>query len=1666
MVLRPYSRIKGYNLRTSAVTDNKTVFKAQADIIFDSESGHIAIVAIIDKISQIKKADPVLHKKGWRFLEAVLEIGSKFNIEELKTKEEEVQKNKLKIGENKKKEKAWREEQSGWINNVTKQIKRDAKKHRYKYRYAIPALLAFLCRHYPKEAKPFYEKVLSPLGISYQEYDRSDEINNPLSFQAEIETCEDSIVSAYAFTPPPQDLSSGNKPVSAACETDGTSAQFVTNNNCTVYIVNKKIKKWKKAFATEECQKTSSGDNDKEQGHSSATPRADILRRRQAELGKDKEKWLDPLHPVAIPLVGRAEEIRRLDGFIADGDLFKVWGIKGRSGAGKTRLTVHWMLNSPWLKGWELWRAGAQEHSPDFWQKWQPSCPTLIIIDYMFGFNEAVGVIIKKYACSDYKGPKLRLLVIDHLFSGDLLPLRHLADDDRWLEGQEKNDTSIGGYFFGSQPLDLNRTSDQDYIIHNIIRNLAGDRVPPERIAQAESLLGGSTVSRLTALRVFIDNMTKEDKEQAYKTIKTVLSDGPEDISCESLEPEEWERRLHVLYGENEHPFDAFLEDIRKKSPESGGLSRNHPLREYDAYEGKLRNAWHPLYAALVGHALANVPPGSDFPAFGTTRRDLIATYLRDSERMPWKPGENNVVNRLACYYIAAATAKRGLPYALLGSCAGENNALSEKDYISIRKICRHIVSSDDERDLHPLEPDILGETLVLLVLKLLDGMPENYGQQFRSMLTAGDEETQIRGAIEFVGFSERLARNLANDGRYAADTVGLWDVFLRFLQPGHFPERSTMRWAVSVACIAVAETMKERGFDNDFHMLMKRVEDKALARERRSELIYTSVSFVLKYREYLCRYGDAKKMQALPGYVQDILEEFGNRADNDLYPTILLMACDIGCPHVAMQLVPLYAPPFLNPARSVFRLCKEKLFGGSVHKTRDKNLEAALPGGETALILASRCGYTDLAQKLIAGGADVNRGDLIGSTAMIYASAMGHEETVRLLIANDAKIGKINRFRKTALMAAAFSGHESIVRLLLSFKNAKVGAVDYEGRTALIMTACNGHVEAGRLLIKAGEDVDHPDSDGMTALFYACQNGRKDFVRLLIDSDARLDQSDRYGMTALMHACFDNHTDIARMLLGRAKTMIDSTEGDGCTALIIAAEYGHPEMTQLLLDSGARIDQADKDDRTALMWSCRGGYTKVAQVIINKDKSALHATDKQKGTALIAAVEGRYADTVQFLLENGAGINDSDIHGNTSLIWACINGDEATVRVFIEKGADINLGNSEDMTPLIMAAYFSCEPVTHLLLDNKADVNKDDIHERTALHMAAYNGNAAIVRLLLDHDANIDAEDRLGDTALMLACQQNHEHVVRILLENKAKIDAKDMKGRTALMFAVSKGYITIVRLLLDDQAIVDAEDNYYATALMLACLNDEAEIAALLIEREANVNKPNHGGQTPLMAACIKGNYKIADLLIRSGAKINFISGDGNTALMLAIRSNQNPEALETLWIGLSVEKRNQTASEHEAIIRLLLEKEADVNQVDEEGRRTALIFACAENQENVVSMLIERKADIHHKDIMGWTPLMVACSLGKENIVAMLIKDRKNINEINNEGLTALMIAVNEGHKNVVRMLIQSGADIHIKCPAGYTARRIALKTGDIEILKIFLQAVIVVPAKREE
>jgi ankyrin repeat protein len=379
----------------------------------------------------------------------------------------------------------------------------------------------------------------------------------------------------------------------------------------------------------------------------------------------------------------------------------------------------------------------------------------------------------------------------------------------------------------------------------------------------------------------------------------------------------------------------------------------------------------------------------------------------------------------------------------------------------------------------------------------------------------------------------------------------------------------------------------------------------------------------------------------------------------------------------------------------------------------------------------------------------------------------------------------------------------------------------------------------------------------------------------------------------------------------------------------------------------------------------------------------------------------------VKRLLGEGADPNAVNRFGVTPLHEAATVGNAALLEALLEAGGDANAAFGEGETVLMTAARAGDAASVKTLLAHggKPDAT-ESWHGQTALMWAAIENHADVVQLLIDAGAEVDrasakhdwvkisysegnvpkTRDLGGLTALQFAAREGSLEAVEKLLAAGADANAAEpMYQLTPLQLAILNGHYTLAKRLIergvgvDDGSLYLAVDTrnlgFYAqrpnppekdgdvtsldvvNALLARGADPDLPYTkglpeGVLAEGAAKPRLPERTvaggiavppGATPLDRAAAAGDFAVVATLLAHGASASVVTEDGTTPLMLLAgysRTRTNAPLAD-------IPKRLE-------LIRLMLEKGADVHAVHKDSTNNALFFAKQRNAPEIIALL----------------------------------------------------------------------------------------------------------------
>lgn len=350
---------------------------------------------------------------------------------------------------------------------------------------------------------------------------------------------------------------------------------------------------------------------------------------------------------------------------------------------------------------------------------------------------------------------------------------------------------------------------------------------------------------------------------------------------------------------------------------------------------------------------------------------------------------------------------------------------------------------------------------------------------------------------------------------------------------------------------------------------------------------------------------------------------------------------------------------------------------------------------GMTALHRAAERGRVEVAESLMAAGADVEAGTRIGGyTPLHLAARRGHAGVVRALLAAGADVGVSSTTTGATplhLAAAAVDGRAAVEALLEHGADPDAREATF-GQTPLMFAAAADRPEAVRALLEAGADpsirtevvdvLQHVIADREAervlrealAEMKAADGGDEGWEPTAVQFQRAVEEQRAFLASGEPYRDYDpdelisyrpdypGGPDIARRPY--RETLVGYT--GGMTALLHAAREGHLEAAMALLDGGADIDQTSADGTSPLLIATLNGQFDLALRLVERGADPDIAARTDGATPLFAVLNTHWApksnypqprahdnqrteymDVLRALLEAGA---DPDPRLNTHL--------------------------------------------------------------------------------------------------------------------------------------------------------------------------------------------------------------------------------------------------------------------------------------------------------------------------------------------------------------------------------------------------------------------------------
>lgn len=252
---------------------------------------------------------------------------------------------------------------------------------------------------------------------------------------------------------------------------------------------------------------------------------------------------------------------------------------------------------------------------------------------------------------------------------------------------------------------------------------------------------------------------------------------------------------------------------------------------------------------------------------------------------------------------------------------------------------------------------------------------------------------------------------------------------------------------------------------------------------------------------------------------------------------------------------------------------------------------------GRTLLHLYATNGNLELAELLVAKGANVDVQDDSGNTPLCRAVQNGHLNIAQLLLQNGANANVKNNIKWRPIHIAANNGDKDMVKLLLAY-NARTDVFTCDSQIPLHRAVNNGNVEVAELLTDdiPGITFDYRE---WNPIHYAIFKDDIKMVKLLLkngftgydessDGPSALSLVKNQKMLNLLvstpdifNALYSNDIELFKSLIKEghninSKTLIEDS------LLSLAVQERKKQIAELLIEAGAKKDIINSEGVTA----------------------------------------------------------------------------------------------------------------------------------------------------------------------------------------------------------------------------------------------------------------------------------------------------------------------------------------------------------------------------------------------------------------------------------------------------------------------------------------------------
>ena len=352
---------------------------------------------------------------------------------------------------------------------------------------------------------------------------------------------------------------------------------------------------------------------------------------------------------------------------------------------------------------------------------------------------------------------------------------------------------------------------------------------------------------------------------------------------------------------------------------------------------------------------------------------------------------------------------------------------------------------------------------------------------------------------------------------------------------------------------------------------------------------------------------------------------------------------------------------------------------------------------GDPLIVVAATLGNYTAVEELILSGVDVNKPNAFTKdTALLRSLYNGYTEIAQRLVYSGADINAVNNYKHSPLYVALEKQNVPMIDLFLTS-----GVKEGLNANYLFRSVSTKNETGVVAMLKGGVSPNVSNEKGNTPLIISASLGDLPSLQDLLAYRADLNAANKDGNTALIYAARFNHPEVIKMLL-LPQTMqtpldVNAQNKTGETALYWGAAKGNVEVVKRLLAAGADptiaannglvpVAVAQKNGRKQVLEWFNKDIREVENAVIAQDNAQIlakrQADEQNKGDDIFTAVAKGNKDRVEeLILQDRYLLKDKNKAGLTPLLVAVENNRQAMADYLLGQGATLfeasSLGNA-----------------------------------------------------------------------------------------------------------------------------------------------------------------------------------------------------------------------------------------------------------------------------------------------------------------------------------------------------------------------------------------------------